>query len=381
MTFDLRRRHRAPLRRHWRIARRDLRGSLGSFAIFFACTALGVATIATVGVLNAGITRTLERDASSLLGGDVEIEQPNNALADAEIDALVPAGARLSRTVRTNAIVFDAEGDSLAVELKAIDGAYPLYGGLETAPPGLRPGEGGALVEEGVLTRLGVEVGDTLELGSGRVTIDGVVRREPDRIGGYVGLGPRLMVDWRTLESLDVLVPGALARYGYRLALAEPDSAETVAADLQNRHPEATWRARSARDVQPRVARFTDRLATYLMMAGLTALVIGGLGIGLSVRAYLEGKTASIATLRSLGARAADITRIYGLQLGALAVGGTAIGVASGQALPFVLAPLASGLFPVDIEATIEPLPLLYAGACGLVTVALFAWLPLARCR
>ena len=110
-------------------------------------------------------------------------------------------------------------------------------------------------------------------------------------------------------------------------------------------------------------------------------MVIGGLGIGLSVRAYLDSKTASIATLRSIGASSDDIGKIYGSQLAALALGGTVIGMALGQALPFVAAPLTKGLFPVDLEPTIEITPLLYAGAVGILAVALFAFLPLARCR
>ena len=344
---------------------------------------MGVSTIAAVGVLNAGITRALERDASALLGGDVTLSQPNIAIDDAEIERLRPEGATLSAVVRTNSIAF-AGDRNIAIEIKAVDDAYPLYGALAVEPASalaeLRS-DAVALVESGLLARLDRQVGDHIEIGSGQVRIAGVLEREPDRIGGYINLGPRVMLSKKTLASLNILVPGALARYGYRWSLPDPASADAVAERLKRENPDAPWRVRSSTEVQPQVARFTDRLATNLMMAGLTALVIGGLGIGLSVRAYLESKTASIATLRSLGASAGDVGRIYGIQLGALALGGTALGMLLGQLIPFIAAPLTSGLFPVEIEPTLEIAPLLHAGLTGVLMVALFAYLPLARCR
>ncbi|MEZ5835180.1 MAG: FtsX-like permease family protein [Geminicoccaceae bacterium] len=373
----------------WKIARRDLRGSLGGFVIFFACTALGVATIASVGVLNATIERAVERDAAALLGGDISIGQPNIDLADAELRDLTPEGAQVTSNVRTNAIVYGGSGEdgqerNIAVEIKAVDDAYPLFGQLDREPMApladmLAPGR--MLVEPSVLARLGVAVGDEVRIGSQILTISGLLLREPDRIGGYIALGPRVMMSRKTLDGLGILVPGALARYEYNMALTDSRQAGQTAERLQRDHPDAPWRVRSKADVQPQVARFTDRLATYMMMAGLTALVIGGLGIGLSVRAYLETKTDSIATLRSIGAASGDIGQIYGSQLTALALGGTVAGMVLGQLVPFVAAPLVSGLFPVALEPAIEIVPLLYAGAVGFLTVALFAWLPLARCR
>ena len=371
-----------------RIARRDLRGSLAGFAIFFACTALGVATIASVGVLNESISQAVERDAAALLGGDISIGQPNIDLDPAEVARLAPERSRMTANVRTNAILHaapeDGESRNIPVEIKAVDEAYPLYGALGSEPAlpvSELLADGQIIVESAVPARLGIAVGDEVRIGERTLRIAGILTHEPDRIGGYINLGPRVMMSRSTLESLGILVPGALARYEYNFALADPASAVATVQHIREDNPDAPWRIRSKADVQPQVARFTDRLATFLMMAGLTALVIGGLGIGLSIRAYLETKTDSIATLRSIGASSSDIGRIYGIQLASLALGGTLAGLVIGQAVPFVAAPLVSGLFPVELDPTFEPLPLLHAGAIGMLAVALFAWLPLARCR
>ena len=126
--------------------------------------------------------------------------------------------------------------------------------------------------------------------------------REPDRVGGLFSLGPRLLVGRATLDAAQVLLPGALARYEYKVTLPEGTDAALFAADLQRSWPDAGWRARSPRDVQPQITRVTDRLATFLTLAGLTALLSGGLGIALTIETHLARRTGTIATLKSLGA-------------------------------------------------------------------------------
>ena len=107
-------------------------------------------------------------------------------------------------------------------------------------------------------------------------------------------------------------------------------------------NPEAQWRARGTRDVQPRITRFTDRLASYLTLAGLTSLLIGGVGVALAIQNYLAGKTATIATLKCLGAPSGLVFRIYLLQVLVLAGSGILLGLAIGQAAPWLLRTLAA---------------------------------------
>ena len=119
------------------------------------------------------VSEGLERDASALLGGDIEIEASNLPLAEDELDALTPAGARRVDTVRTNAMARSADGRRVVVSLKAVDQAYPLYGAVTLDPASLSLDEaladGGVVVERGLLTRLGVRLGDPAQDRRGRV--------------------------------------------------------------------------------------------------------------------------------------------------------------------------------------------------------------------
>ena len=111
-----------------RLAVRDLRGALRGFSVFLACIALGVATIAAVGSLNASVVGAFKRDAAALLGGDVQIETVGVPIPADDLAAVLPQGARLSTVIRTNSLLSSPAGKRLPIEIKAVDGAYPLAG-------------------------------------------------------------------------------------------------------------------------------------------------------------------------------------------------------------------------------------------------------------
>ena len=118
----------------WRLARRELRGGVRGLGVFLGCLALGVAAIAAVGALNASVIEALERDANRLLGGDLELEVANLPLDEDELAALVPPARAAPTTSRTNAMAQRPDGRRVAVVLKAVDDAYPLYGEVRLDP-------------------------------------------------------------------------------------------------------------------------------------------------------------------------------------------------------------------------------------------------------
>ncbi len=375
---------RADLAAAWRIARRDLRGGLGGFAVFLASLALGVAAIVAVGSLAEGVTRAVESDGRALLGGDLTIEAANEPVPEAELAALVPQAQAASLSTRVSTLAEAAGGRRVAVTLKAVDAAWPLYGEVLLEPAmgiGEALADGGAVAEASLLSRLGIQVGDRIRLGDGDVQVRAVLVREPDRIGGFLGLGPRVLVSQETLAAAGILQRGALAEFSWRAALRAGEDGPGIVAGIARAHPDARWRARSVADVQPQVARFTDRLSTYLTLAGLTALLTGGVGIGLAIDGYLRERQRAIAAMKCIGATGAQVFRIYLLQVLALAGLGVAAGIVLGQALPLLTLLVPAGVLPVLPELGFYLLPVLTAAAAGLLTALVFAVWPLAMAR
>ena len=327
----------------------------------------------------------LDRDARILLGGDVELEQANAPIPDSELAALAPPGTRISRVIGTNSLASAAER-SISVSVKAVDGLYPLAGAVVLDPPMplAQALEGnGAVVESTLLARLGVRVGDSVRLGDATVRIAAVLVREPDRVAGLFGfgLGPRLLLSSTTLDAAQVLLPGALARYEYRLALPPGTDPASFVTDLQRAAPDAGWRATSPRDVQPQVTRVTDRLATFLTLAGLTALLTGGLGIALTIETHLARRTGTIATLKCLGATGSQVFRIYLVQVMLLAAVGVALGLGLGLLLPLAVRLVPEGALPITPDLGVYALPLVRAALAGMLTTFVFALWPLAVAR
>ncbi len=373
-----------------RLARRELRGGLKGFRIFLACLFLGVAAIAGVGSLSSAMLDGLAQNGRALLGGEVELRLIHRKATEDELAWLHENTARLSRTAEMRAMARNAEdpGTRRLVELKAVDNAYPLYGELRTAEGidlaaalGQRDGTWGALVDESVLLRLERAVGDTIGVGEVQYEIRGTVTREPDRATRAFTLGPRVMVARDSLAETGLEQPGALIYYHYRLDVPEGQSLAGWREAVTTALPDAGWRIRDLQNAAPGLAQTVQRVALFMTLVGLTALLVGGVGVANAVRAFLDSKRATIATLKCLGAPAFLIFQTYLLQVLALAALGILAGLVVGAGVPLAAAPLLEARLGFDFAAGVYTAPLVEAAAFGVLTTLVFSLWPLARAQ
>lgn len=372
-----------------RLALRELRAGLTGFAVFLACIALGVAAIAGVASISRSLSDGLGREGRRILGGDLAYNLINREATDAERQALAREG-RLDSVASLRAMAVAESGDAALVELKAVDPAtYPAAGDLATDPPGRladllaeRDGVPGALADPALLTRLDVKVGDRIALAGHKVAIRGTIVSEPDKIAGGIGFGPRLMISEPTLRATGLVQPGSLNRWSYRILLppGTPDAdLDAAQARIRAATPEAGWEVRSRSNADPRFAKSIERFTQFLTLVGLTALIVGGVGVGNAVHAFVERKRASIATLKSVGAPGSQVVALYLTQVMLIAGIGTLIGLAIGASLPFLLDALFSADLPLPLNPTLAPGELALAAAYGLLTAFAFAITPLGR--
>ena len=375
----------------WRLARRELRSGVRGFRVFLACLAVGVAAIAAVGSTAAGLNASLVNDAREILGGDVSVRLVHRP-AEADEEAHLARGGGLSGSAELRAMAqpdgAGPDGARSLVELKAIDAAYPLYGTLETKPRltreqlfGQRDGLWGAAVAPNLLDRLDVTVGDVLRVGDGRFEIRATLAREPDRLGGsgLFSLGPRLMITKMALADTGLLQPGSLIYYTYRVALPATVDPEDWITELNGEFPDAGWRIRRLEEAAPQIRRLVQRVGLFLTFVGLTGMLVGGVGVANAVSAYLDGKTAVIATLKCLGAPAALIVRIYLLQILVLAAAAIAAGLVLGALAPFAASHAIAVFLPLPVSVGVYPGALVTAAAFGLLTALSFGLWPVAR--
>jgi len=365
----------------WTLARRELRSGVRGVRIVLACLALGVAAIAAVGSLRQAVDEGLASDSRRILGGDLEVQSGAQPLPDSLRDWLRARGAQLSDVVQMRSMLIAPSGSRQLVELKVVDAAYPLVGAATVTPGTLASAlaDQGVVLEPVVLERLGVTPGARLRLGQTEFTVRAVLTTEPDRAASPTILGPRAMIDTATLAATQLVQPGSLLNYDLRATLPANVDATATVAELRTAFPDQGWRLRTVAEAAPGAARIVDQVSLFLTLVGLTALLVGGIGVSTGIRAWLEARARTIATLRCLGASTRTIFATILIQVGALAVLGVAIGVAVGAVLP-LLAVLAFGdQLPVPPRLGVFPRPLMLAAVYGLLTAGVFALWPLAR--
>lgn len=372
----------------WRLALREMRGGLSGFYIFLACIALGTGAIAAVNSVSRAITGAIATQGQDILAGDIRFELDNREAAPEELAFLQGLGElSVSTGLRSMARVPNGSDQGL-VEVKAVDGAYPLYGEFEAEPN--RPlaellqqdGEVfGAVAAPLLLDRLGIRVGDELLLGNVRLRLAATVASEPDAISDGFGFAPRLLVSREALTASGLVQTGSLVEHAYKIRLDEPSMRGALPARATAEFPNAGWSIRTADRAAPSLTENVERFSQFLTLVGLTALIVGGVGVANAVRAFLDAKRTTIATFKCLGAPAAIIAAVYLIQILMLAAIGIAIGLVIGAVAPFIAMRFLEGVLPVPEEIVFYPGALAMAALFGLLITFAFSVLPLGHAR
>ena len=372
-----------------RYALRELRGGLRGFYVFIACIALGVMAIAGVGSVAASLGEGLAREGRTLLGGDMAFSLIQREAKPDEV-AFLRSRGEVSVAATLRGMARTGDGRLALVELKAVDGAYPMLGELTLDPrmpvPDLlaqRDGAFGAAADSTLLARLDLKIGDRVTIGSATFQIRSVDGAEPDKLAGGVGFGPRFLVSEAGLRATELLQPGSLVRWIYRVKLpdnAADDRAVTALAnDARTTLPEAGWEIRSRGNASPQLERTISRFTQFLTLVGLAALLVGGVGVANAVKSHIDRRRDVIAAFKALGATGRDVFTIYLTQVIVLATIGSVIGLAAGAALPFIIVGVFGKLLPLPVVPALHPNELLLSFVYGLFTALAFGLWPLGR--
>jgi putative ABC transport system permease protein len=131
--------------------------------------------------------------------------------------------------------------------------------------------------------------------------------------------------------------------------LGEDAAAQTVEA-AKAQFPEAGWEIRSRNNAAPQLERNVERFSQYLTLVGLTALLVGGIGVANSAKHFLDRKRDVIATMKSIGATGSRVVAIYFVEVLILASIGIVIGLAVGAAVPFGVASMFGAIIPLPLR-------------------------------
>ena len=376
-----------------RMAVRETRASWRRLLFFFMCIAVGVAAIVTLRSVIQSVRIVFGSEARSLLAADVLIgtnrEWPAEARKTLDQRLAEAGSGERTETIETPTMVRPADRSKAVAkmaELRAVQPAFPLYGSvvLQGAPvyahAMLR--DHGALVRPELLTALGVQVGEAITIGRAAFTIRGVIASEPGRRVGGFSLGPRVMIDYDDLPSTGLLSFGS--RADRRLHVKVPDDRiDALVRTLREDFKDDFINTRSYRSTEDQIGRDFDRAENYLSLVGLVIVILGGIAVSSVTRVFILQKMRSIAVLKCVGARSAQIIAVYILQVMTLGLAGSLLGVALASgviaAIPIALGASTSILAQVRYGVTWSAA--VQGVGIGILVSLLFSVVPLLQVR
>ena len=373
------------------MAAREMRASWQRLLFFFICIAIGVGAIVTLRSVIQSVRHTFDGEARSLITADAIItsNQALSAEATAQIDARVQAaGATSTASVEIATMTRPADradGRARMVELRAVEAAFPYYGvmklgGGQAYTHDLLRGFG-ALVRPELLAQLDVKVGDGVIIGTERFTIRGVIDSEPGRRLGAFSIGPRVFVDLADLEKTGLL--GFGSRVTRQRLLKVPDAAlDPLVANLRADFANQFARVRSYKATEDDIGENFTRAENYLSLVGLVIVILGGIGVSSVTRVFVQQKMKSIAVLKCVGARSAQLLAIYVAQVMVLGLAGSLLGVGLAAAAMRAIPGLLAGATPgVDIVYALTVPAVVQGLGIGLLVSLLFSLVPLLEVR
>lgn len=363
------------------LALRELRGGVRDFRIFLSCLIIGVAVIAAVTSVSRHIAQGIKQESRTLLGGDFELSMINQQASGAQVAFLKEHG-KVSLTAGMRSMAVHGE-DVTLVELKGVDAQYPLLGAATMQGGGdlqdvLARGE--LVAEPAFFDRMQIEAGDRVALGDAALALGGAITHEPDRINNPLTLGPRVMGRLEVLQGKGLLQPAGLTRFHYHILLNPGVSPADFQAALTARFPDAPWIVKTVNDNNRGVQDFISRLQLFMTLAGLSSLLIGGIGIMNAAETYLHKKSDAIAVYKTLGASRNFVFGVYLLVLLLISLPAACVGAVAGSGLSVLALPYLADFLPVyNTRFTLDFPAIGLSALFGLLTVFTFSIAALGR--
>jgi putative ABC transport system permease protein len=370
-----------------KIAWRELQSSRTKFLFVIMSVAIGVAALTGVRGFSDSFQTTLLGEARTIMAADLSarmFRQPTPE-EQQQLNALASHGIQRTQVAETISMV-SSPGDPvpLLVSLKAVDPLkYPFYGAVDLEPAGdLRQvlTDRTVVVAEDLLIRLHTQVGANLKIGDSTFRIAAILVREPDRMSSGMGLGPRLMMTYSALQKSGLLQQGSRSgeRFLFKLSPAS-GSITAVRARLEHILPDA--QVTDFRESNPALTDGLRRSTGLLSLICLVAMVLGAIGVAMAMRAHLQQRVEVLAIMKSIGARSADILRIYLFQTVLLGLVGGVIGVLCGLGVEWVFPSLLGKFLPLRLDLRLPWHSALAGLGTEILTTVLFCLPPLLQIR
>lgn len=366
------------------MAWRDSRRSRSRLLLFTSSITLGIAALVAINSFNENLRRDVDRKEKELLGADLVLtaNQPVNDTLRAWFDSL---GGQLAQEASFASMVqFPKSGGTRLVQVRALGGAFPFYGEIETQPAGAGrqfQQDRRALVDQTLLLQFGAQPGDSVRVGRLAFGIAGQVDKVPGQSGIAATVAPPVYIPLEVLAETGLVQRGSRINYRFYFKFADRTDIDQLIERIEPRLDRNGLNYETVASRKQNIGRVSDNLNQFLNLVAFIALLLGCVGVASAVHVYVKEKIPLVAVMRCLGATGSQAFQIYLFQIMAMGLLGSVLGAVLGAFVQTLLPVIFKEFLPVEVTADLSWGALGQGVLMGLAVAVLFALLPLLGVR
>lgn len=370
-----------------KMAWRDSRKNRSRLLFFISSIVLGIAALVAIAAFGKNLKQEIDNQAASLIGADLEVSsnKPLTVSAHKLIDSLINLSQSHAEEYQFASMAnFINNGGTRLVQIRALTGAYPFYGALETSPAAAAftfLDDQKILVDKTLLLQFNAAVGDTVKLGDLNFQIAGSLINTPGKTVISGSVAPTIFMPLSLLEKTGLSQKGSRINYKYYFRFLDNYPVDQLVEHLDDQFEQLSLRTETIASTKENTGRsFTD-LTDFLGLVGFIALMLGCLGVSSSIHVYVKEKLPSVAILRCIGARSRQTFLIYLAQIIGISTIGALSGVILGTIVQQVLPWILKDFLPVNVRSDISWSAIVQGILIGLSMALLFSLVPLLSVR
>jgi len=317
-----------------------------SLLIVWLALSLAVACVLALGSVSDRMEKGLSQQSREFMAGDRTLSSSRD-VPQAWIDEAQKRGLKVGKQLTFQTMTFAADTPQLA-SVKAVDDVYPMYGELQTNPPGLKPTAGSVLLAPRLMALLNLKTGDNIDVGDATLKIAGEVVQEPDSGFNPFQMAPRLLMNTADVEKTGAVQPGSRVTWRYKFGgtPAQLESYEKWL--LPQLKPEHRWIGLEQDDGA--LGKSLERSQQFLLLSALLTMLLAVAAVAVAMGHYCRSRYDLVAILKTLGAGRAQLRKLivgqWLMVLALSAVTGGIIGLLFEKVLMLLLKPVLPAELP-----------------------------------
>ena len=370
----------------WKLAYHDARKNFYRLLLFISSIVIGVAALVAIQSFNINLRHDIDRQAKELLGADLAVHSRNKSFDQqflSQLDSLMPKGDSARDARFASMVYFPKNQGTRLVQVVALQGGYPFYGKIELAPSSkIKPFRAGnaVLIDQNLAVQYNIKTGDSLKLGKSTFYITGLVTGFPGNTDVSTTMAPSVYLPYSRLDSTGLIQFGSRVNYNRYYMLGRGQE-KAVVKRLNPLVENSGYSYETVESRKKNMGNAFENLYRFLNLMGFVALILGCIGVASSIFIYVREKRETAAVLRCLGASGWQVFYIFFIQIVALGIIGSAIGVVCGMAVQTLMPLVVGDFLPIDVNVEVSWVAASQGMAVGLVISLLFSVLPLSRVR